>query len=787
MIVFNFRRLLFSVLCLSLFNLNSALNISSNNNVKIIKVNIGQMVGDDPEREFSTIITLTNGSNTIQNWQFGFYMPRKFKKIGQTNKNLAMKICEKDSNYCSKLIYQKSPFLSPDLSIGFTTVLAPQKQFLLKNNKTYIISLLHNNQFPIFNYSGLPQSFFINNKDENNIINIETNEKTYNILHYNSEIIKDRIHNHVQKNWVNSASMNNNILNIIPSPIKISIESGNYQLNDGIIIQNFFENDFNSKLLQSFLKTDLNISATIKKNSNHNNNINKITIQRINFDQINNNPEGYKIIIDHNSISIMAGTNAGIFYAIETLRQLFNQFGKNLPILSITDYPRFKYRGILLDVSRHFFTTKEIKQFIDIMATHKLNTLHLHLSDDDAFRLFLPQYPQLTTIGSIRGFGEAINGLCLIQGNLDITNYTNISFPTVDTKVKGYYNTQEVIDLIQYANARQITIIPEIDIPAHARAIIKAIPEALFDTTDKSPAPNLNENTIPVCTYNTDSTLGKNFTKTINDIVLQIAKLFNNQTTLYQVPNEVSIGGDEVNPRAWVNSLSCNGVWKNLSALQKEQLFLKKLSLATQLSNVKLSGWHEFVQHDNGHLDKNNIVSPNKTAHVWTWRTAPTGIPSSIKLANNNYKVVLDYAEFTYFDLTYTPDKSEPGLAWATNFSDTHAALKSAIAADSTVNSNKLIKPQNILGIEGALWTDVIPDYNHLIYMALPKMAGLSEASWSDSSITNPNEEDKPNWHSLAHRLGCGKNGFLDYLNKTYGVRYRGYPNGIALEAKNCH
>ena len=246
MIGFNFRRLLFSALCLSLFNLNSALNISSDNNVKISKVNIGQMVGDDPEREFSTIITLTNASNTIQNWQFGFYMPRKFKKIGQTNRNLAMKICEKNSNYCSKLIYQKSPFLSPDLSIGFTTVLAPQKQFLLKNNKTYIISLLHNNQFPIFNYSGLPQSFFINNKDENNIINIETNEKTYNILNYNSEIIKDRIHNHVQKNWDNSASMDNNILNIIPSPIKISIESGNYQLNDGIIIQNFFENDFNS-------------------------------------------------------------------------------------------------------------------------------------------------------------------------------------------------------------------------------------------------------------------------------------------------------------------------------------------------------------------------------------------------------------------------------------------------------------------------------------------------------------------------------------------------------------
>ncbi len=90
------------------------------------------------------------------------------------------------------------------------------------------------------------------------------------------------------------------------------------------------------------------------------------------------------------------------------------------------------------------------------------------------------------------------------------------------------------------------------------------------------------------------------------------------------------------------------------------------------------------------------------------------------------------------------------------------------------------------MGLEGALWTDVIPDYNHLIYMALPKMAGLAEAAWSDSTITEPNEDGNPNWHSLSNRLGCGQTGFLNYLNKLYDAKYRGYPNGIALEAKNC-
>jgi hexosaminidase len=200
---------------------------------------------------------------------------------------------------------------------------------------------------------------------------------------------------------------------------------------------------------------------------------------------------------------------------------------------------------------------------------------------------------------------------------------------------------------------------------------------------------------------------------------------------------------------------------------------------AAKNPNLKVSGWQQYIQTDETALGQ-NVVPAAQAGHVWIWNTSTGGIPQAKVLAESGYPVVLDYADETYFDLAYTPAITEPGFTWAINFSDTQAALMSAVSATQTVSQINPAYQQNILGLEGTLWAENLATYDHMIYMALPKMAGLAEAGWSPVTITDINNQ--ANWQSLANRLGCGQSGFLAYLNKLFAVHYRGYPNGIALE-----
>lgn len=207
--------------------------------------------------------------------------------------------------------------------------------------------------------------------------------------------------------------------------------------------------------------------------------------------------------------------------------------------------------------------------------------------------------------------------------------------------------------------------------------------------------------------------------------------------------------------------------------------------LSQQNSNLKISGWQQYVQSDEVALGS-NIVPPANSGHVWVWNQGLNpwggidGESQAMELANSGYPTVLAYADQNYFDLAYTPDITEPGFTWAGAYLDTYSALHSAISASRTINGVAADKQSNVLGLEGTLWSENLTSYNHMIYMALPKMAGLSEAAWSDTALTT--ENNQPDWQNLANRLGCGQSGFLAYLNKLYGVIYRGYPNGISLE-----
>ncbi|MDD3266290.1 MAG: family 20 glycosylhydrolase, partial [Burkholderiales bacterium] len=379
----------------------------ADSNISISNIIIGPQYGE--KKTFSITATLSNNSNnTIESWQIGFYMPRNFRTTAKSNKNLSMQICEESSaTNCSQLIYQKPAFDKPDLSTAFTTILKPKLNFPIRTGKKYTIKLLRNSSQSSANISSLPQSFFIISKDK--LILLPTDLKTYTVLNYNESAVQQKI---TKYNANKSDNGFKHIINVVPYPqyVNITDPSIYFNLSDKITLHNnaklseeqlqFWRDAFSSDFTRSLkIDTDKKSTGIILKHAN--------VI----------NPEGYTITINSQNITVIAKNNAGFFYALQTLRQLwFKQ--KSIPSLIITDSPRFKYRGVQIDVARHFFTIEELKNFIDIMAANKLNTLHLHLSDDEAFRIELDDYPELTKIGASRGIGKMIGPMSMIQNNL---------------------------------------------------------------------------------------------------------------------------------------------------------------------------------------------------------------------------------------------------------------------------------------------------------------------------------------------------------------------------------
>lgn len=767
----------------------------------ITAINTGPLNGDFNQGLFSTYINFKS-NETINNWQFGFYVARTFYKYidpdtaesqNSANTEMTMQICQMPAGSpCAPLQYLKTQSVTQnDSSAGYTNILGIESgTFPLIAGQNYQVQIINSNQWSINNLSSAPQSlFFVVNGQ---VLNTPTESSIYN-LNINEQTNQAQIDSFNQLNWTTNTNLNSESSIIVPAPVNYALGSGNFALSSGMIIHNSLSNDNTvATFLQQDLAKDLNISTSIDNSSSADNGIIIKTIT--NPSDINNNPEGYQIIIGTNKITINAMTNAGAFYALQTLRQLWNVNQGTIAQATITDYPRFSYRGILLDSSRHFFSVAEVESLIDIASTHKLNTLHWHLSDDEGTRLDVG----LGNVFDSRGYGQSMNGMLFIQANLDPTNYLNQMYANVNSKYSGSYSNNDLQSIIKYANARNVVIIPEVDSPGHARALVKAFPKMLVDPNDHSQYftnQGYTDDALPVCTYDTNITVGPQFTQGYNKLYNNLNKLFSGQTPLNPanfIPNEISVGGDEVADQTWYTpqDLSCeqNVEFALLNSLEKEHLFFKKF--AAKNPNLIISGWQQFIQSNGNNLGL-NIVPPNQVGHVWIWNESAGGVAQAVTLAQAGYPVVLDYSNDTYFDLAYTQSIYEPGFYWA-GYNNTYSALRSAVDATATINAIQVGSQGNIKGLEGTLWSENMPTYQHLMYMAVPKMSGLAEAAWSAQTTTSGSGATAayPNWQSLANRLGCGNltaaghyQGFLSYLYKIYGIHYRGYPNGINLEA----
>ena len=415
-------------------------------------------------------------------------------------------------------------------------------------------------------------------------------------------------------------------------------------------------------------------------------------------------PEGYKLEITPENIIIQAREAAGVFYAVQTLKQLIpvqvyetplTLESFKLPTLTIEDAPHFEYRGFMLDCVRHFWDVNTVKEVIDIMATHKLNRLHWHLTDDQGWRIEIKKYPLLTKIGSQRkqttiGHNEGVDGV----------------------PYGGYYSQKDIKELVQYAAERFITIIPEIEIPGHSLGALCAYPwlgcrgeEGNYETWPfwgVSPQ-------IACAGKETTFEFWKNVFK-------EVVKLF---------PSEyIHIGGDEAPRDEWKVCPLCqerikeNGL-KNEAELQSYANHRIEEYLAEH--GRKIIGWDEILE-----------GGVSKDATIMSWRGADGGIKAA---RNGNYAIMTPNTH-CYLDYFQTRDRNDEPDAIG-GYLPLHKVYE--------LNPYEKLSPEEqkfILGVQGNLWCEYIPTRMQLQYMALPRMGAIAEIGWTNPAPANKNNTE---------------------------------------------
>ena len=387
--------------------------------------------------------------------------------------------------------------------------------------------------------------------------------------------------------------------------------------------------------------------------------------------------EGYTMIISPDTIRIEASDEAGVFYAKQTLKQ----WGDTIPCGRVTDYPDLPHRGIMLDVVRNYYPVDSIYRVLDMMAYHKLNVLHFHLSDDEAWRLEIPGLPQLTDIGSKRGY-TTDESECLLP------MYCGGWDAEAPTTANGYITREKYIELLKYAGERHIRVIPEIDMPGHMRAAKKAMGKLLtdsaFDARVYKSAQNYTDNVIDV-----SKPYAVEF---IDHVVTEIVKMHEEAGHPLTIFN---IGGDEV-PKG---------------ALTKEehQAFIDAVLEILKRYNLQPMGWEEI----------DHFCPAESGAICYAWLNSES---KPMQLAEAGYQVVIATASHLYFDFAYCNHHEEKGLSWG-GYTDEYRSFDWQPA-----------QHPNIIGMNAQLWGEVIRSFAQVEWQIYPKIYGLAERAWNNRS-----------------------------------------------------
>jgi hexosaminidase len=423
-------------------------------------------------------------------------------------------------------------------------------------------------------------------------------------------------------------------------------------------------------------------------------------------------PEGYELTVTPDSIVIRAPTQAGVFYGVQTLLQLLppEVFATNsaglaawqVPCVRIDDWPRFAWRGFMLDVSRHFFNKSEVEIFLDTLALHKMNVFHWHLTDDHGWRIEIKKYPKLTGVGAWRAGG----GFGFAPGTT--TEYGS------DGRYGGFYTQADIRDVVKYAAERHITIVPEIEMPGHASAALAAYPE--YSCTGGPFEPAL---TAGVFNGIYDPANEKTY-QFLTDVLTEVIPLFPGKY--------LHIGGDEVPKETWKNSADCQALIRREGLKNEDELqswFTRRIEKIVSARGRSMIGWSEILQ---GGLATN--------AAVMDW------IGGAKEATSAGHDVVMTPTAYCYFDFYQSSNHvAEPkAAAWGAPLT-----LRKMYAFEPMPTSVPPELQSHILGAQGNLWTEQIPNLKQAEYMAFPRACALAEVTWS--------AKDARNWDGFMSRL----------------------------------
>lgn len=520
---------------------------------------------------------------------------------------------------------------------------------------------------------------------------------------------------------------------VVPMPLEINTtQQASFLLKSGVTVYYPAGNEKmqrNAEFLASYVKAQTGIELQVQAGEGGKGGI------VLQLGLANDNPEAYQLKVDASQVVISSPSEAGVFYGIQTLRKAVDVAeGSNveLPAVEINDQPRFGYRGMMLDVGRHFFSMDEIKTYIDMMALHNINRFHWHLSEDQGWRIEIKKYPKLTEIGSMRK-GTVIGHN---SGKYDGKPYG------------GFYTQEQAKEIVAYAAERYITVIPEIDLPGHMQAALAAYPELGCTGGPYEVWTQWGVSDNVLCAGNDQTILF------IKDVLAEIVEIF---------PSEyIHVGGDECPKVKWSTCPKCQARIKALGLksdnkhTKEERLQSYVIHEAEEFLNSKgrkMIGWDETLE---------GGLAPNAT--VMSWR----GEAGGIEAAKQHHDVVMTPNTYLYFDYYQSKDTETEPMAIGG-----YLPIERVYSYEPMPKSLSPEEQKYIVGVQANLWTEYIPDFKQVQYMVLPRMAALSESQWC--------APEKKNYEAFLQRVSrlvniYAKNGW-NYATHIFDVMLDLKPN----------
>ena len=480
-------------------------------------------------------------------------------------------------------------------------------------------------------------------------------------------------------------------VSVIPMPNEIAVGTGEFKLNSDTVIAADSSQKSSAVLLRQMLAPATGYSLRIVAGATGN--AIELKCDRNSRDL---GKEGYRLNVTAGKIVITACDKAGLFYGMQTLRQLLpveiyetekvRSVRWAVPCVVIEDSPRFGWRGAMLDPARYFIPKEYVLKFIDLLALHKMNSLHLHLTDDQGWRIEIKKYPLLTEVGAWRE--HSIVG-----------HYNNRPRKYDDKRHGGFYTQDDIREIVAYAAERNINVVPEIEMPGHGQAAIAAYPYlgCLDRKLDVSVEWGVHSNI-----YNPeDRTIAF-----LQDVLVEVMELFPGKF--------IHVGGDEATKTQWEKSPKIQQRIKDLGLKDEHEMqswFIKQMDEFLTSHGRRLIGWDEILE---------GGLAPNAT--VMSWRGEKGGITA----AKAEHDVVMAPTTYTYFDYYQSRDKGEPLAIGG------FLPLGKVYGYDPISKQLSAEQAKYILGVQGQLWNEYLPTTEKLEYMAFPRLTALAEVGWTD-------------------------------------------------------